>query len=242
MAPQLFEEVDILAFGAHPDDVEIGAGGVLHQLARQGKKVVICDLTLAELSSNGTVERRQQEAAAADRQLGIYRRVNLGLPDRGLRMSDEHIRPLVQVIRTFRPATVFAPFWKDRHPDHEMCAALVKEAVFNAKIRKYEIADGIDSLPAHQVGQLFHYFINDSIEPQFMMDISEDIEAKMAALASYRSQFEISDGSVATPLTEGYLKRVRAREYGFGQAASVAYAEGFVASTPLLLSVLPGKD
>jgi N-acetylglucosamine malate deacetylase 1 len=242
MPLQLFDTIDILAFGAHPDDVEIGAGGVLHQMSRKGKKVVICDLTLAELSSNGTVNRRQQEAAAADSQLGIYRRVNLGLPDRGLRMSDEHIRPLVQIIRTFRPATVLAPFWKDRHPDHEMCAALVKEAVFNAKIRKYEAADGTESLPAHQVSQFFHYFINDSIEPQFIVDISEDMEAKMAALASYQSQFEIGDGSVATPLTAGYLERVRAREYGFGQAARVAYAEGFVSSMPLLLSVLPGKD
>ncbi|WP_035102034.1 bacillithiol biosynthesis deacetylase BshB1 [Aneurinibacillus terranovensis] len=235
-------KIDVLAFGAHPDDVEIGAGGVLHRLSAKGEKVAICDLTLAEKSSNGTVERRQQEAKEADRVLGICLRRNLHLPDRGLRLMDEHIRPIVRTIRELRPDIVLMPYWKDRHPDHEMCHSLVREAVFNAKIRKYEVSGDREPLPPHSVSRLLCYFINDHVEPQFMVDISNDIEAKLAALSAYRSQFEKESGSVTTPLTEGYIERVRAREYLFGQASGVAYAEGFVSYTPLLLHTLPGKE
>ncbi|MBN6188633.1 bacillithiol biosynthesis deacetylase BshB1 [Aneurinibacillus sp. BA2021] len=223
-----------LAFGAHPDDVEIGAGGLLRKWANEGKRTGICDLTYAELSSNGTVERRQQEAAEASRLLGIHTRLNLGLPDRGLAPAKEQIEAIAHVIRLYRPRIVLMPYWEDRHPDHGMCSVLVREAVFNAKIRKYEIA-GKAAVPAHKVEHVFAYFINGQTEPQFCIDISEEMEAKMAALGAYRSQFEMDADSVATPLTQGYLERVRAREYVFGQACGVAYAEGFVSHTPLLL-------
>jgi bacillithiol biosynthesis deacetylase BshB1 len=234
MTERLTEELHVLAFGAHPDDVEIGAGGLLRKWANQGKRTGICDLTYAELSSNGTVERRQKEAAEASRLLGLHTRLNLGLPDRGLAPVPEQIRVIAHTIRLYRPHIVLIPYWEDRHPDHGMCSVLVREAVFNARIRKYE-TNGPDSPPAHKVEHVFAYFINGQTEPQFLIDISEEMEEKMAALGAYRSQFEKESGSVATPLTEGYLERVRAREYGFGQTAGVAYAEGFVSHTPLLL-------
>jgi bacillithiol biosynthesis deacetylase BshB1 len=232
-AQQLPEPLYALAFGAHPDDVEIGAGGLLRKWANQGKRTGICDLTRAELSSNGTVEQRQQEAEEASRLLGLHTRLNLGFPDRGLAPIPEQIRAMAHVIRLYRPRIVLMPYWEDRHPDHGMCSVLVKEAVFNARIRKYETA--APSLPAHKVEHVFAYFINGQTDPQFLIDISEEMEAKMAALGAYRSQFEKGEGSVSTPLTEGYLERVRAREYIFGQSAGVAYAEGFVSHTPLLL-------
>ncbi|GEN34263.1 MULTISPECIES: bacillithiol biosynthesis deacetylase BshB1 [Aneurinibacillus] len=228
------EPLHALAFGAHPDDVEIGAGGLLRKWASQGKRTGICDLTYAELSSNGSVERRQQEAAEASRLLDLSVRVNLGLPDRGLAPVPDQIRAITHVIRLYRPRIVLMPFWEDRHPDHGMCSVLVREAVFNARIRKYE-TDGQESLPAHKCEHVLAYFINGQTEPQFLIDISEEMEVKMAALGAYRSQFEKEAGSVVTPLTEGYLERVRAREYVFGQSAGVAYAEGFVSHTPLLL-------
>lgn len=234
MTEQLPEALYALAFGAHPDDVEIGAGGLLRKWANEGKRTGICDLTYAELSSNGTVERRQQEAAEASRVLGIHTRLNLGLPDRGLSLNKEQIEAIAHVIRLYRPRIVLMPYWEDRHPDHGMCSVVVREAVFNAKIRKYKIK-GKEAAPAHRVEHVFAYFINGQTEPQFLVDISEEMEAKMAALGAYRSQFEKAPDSVATPLTEGYLERVRAREYVFGQAGGVAYAEGFVSHTPLLL-------
>ncbi|AMA73545.1 bacillithiol biosynthesis deacetylase BshB1 [Aneurinibacillus thermoaerophilus] len=223
-----------LAFGAHPDDVEIGAGGLLRKWANQGKRTGICDLTKAELSSNGTVERRQQEAAEASRLLGLHVRLNLELPDRGLAPVPEQIQAITRIIRLYRPRVVLMPYWEDRHPDHGMCSVLVREAVFNARIRKYN-AGGEETFPPHKVEHVIAYFINGQTDPQFLVDISKEMEAKMAALGAYRSQFEMEPGSVATPLTEGYLERVRAREYIFGQSAGVVYAEGFVSYTPLLL-------
>jgi N-acetylglucosamine malate deacetylase 1 len=231
-------KLDVLAFGAHPDDVEIGAGGLLYKFSKQGKKTGICDLTLAELSSNGTVERRQQEAEEASQLLGLHTRLNLHLPDRGLRAVPEQIRLVAHTIRLYRPDIVLMPYWEDRHPDHEMCSIIVREAVFNARIRKYETADGA-SPAAHKVNHMLGYFINSQTTPQFMVDISEEMDTKMAALAAYRSQFEKESDSVSTPLTEGYLERIKAREYGFGQETGVAYAEGFISRTPLLLRTFP---
>ncbi|EPR28187.1 GlcNAc-PI de-N-acetylase family protein [Geobacillus sp. WSUCF1] len=106
------ETCDLLAFGAHPDDVEIGMGGTIAKYVRRGYRIVICDLTQAELSSNGTVDERQREAAEAARRLGVSERFNLGLPDRGLYVEEEAIRQIAAVIRRYRPRLVFAPYWK----------------------------------------------------------------------------------------------------------------------------------
>jgi bacillithiol biosynthesis deacetylase BshB1 len=125
----------ILAFGAHADDVEIGMGGSIAKLAAHGKRIGICDLTDADLSSNGTIELRKQEAKKAAEILGVTERLSLGLPDRGLLLREEFIREIASVIRRFRPQIVFAPYFEDRHPDHGNCARLVEEAVFSAGIR-----------------------------------------------------------------------------------------------------------
>lgn len=229
--------LDVLAFGAHPDDVEIGAGGIISQWVKMGKSVGICDLTRGELSSNGTVERRKQEGKRAGEILGIHRRIQLGLPDRGLRLEKEQLDAISRVIRMYRPAIVLIPHHKDRHPDHEQCNRMVKEAAFNGKIRRYTIVDALgQKLPAHNVKNIFTYFINSSSQPKFYIDISEEMEQKMAALGAYTSQFEKKEGSVSTPLTEGYLERVRSREYSFGQEIGVSYAEGFDHVTPLQLN------
>lgn len=124
------ESIDVLAFGAHSDDVEIGMAGSIYKWTASGRNVVICDLTRAELSSNGTVETRQREAAEAAGKLGVLERVNLKLPDRGLFFKDEYIRQIADLIRKYTPTLIFAPFSEDRHPDHGRCAELVKEAFF----------------------------------------------------------------------------------------------------------------
>src|SRR5690554_5731161 len=131
------EPLDILIFGAHPDDAEIGMGGTIHHHTLAGFRVGICDLTYAEMSSNGDVARRQEEATQASQLLGLTSRRNLGLPDRGLRMIKEQLDLITLEIRKHRSQIVFAPYWQDRHPDHVACSQLVQEAVFNAKLRKY---------------------------------------------------------------------------------------------------------
>ncbi|NQF12724.1 bacillithiol biosynthesis deacetylase BshB1 [Brevibacillus sp. HB1.3] len=228
--------LDILAIGAHPDDVEIGAAGSLILAAKEGKRVGILDLTYAELSSNGTVERRQQEAAAADQVMGVAARYNFGLPDRGLEaVRESAIERVVKLIRETRPAIVLAPYYADRHPDHESVSRIVREAVFNAGIRKYLPEP---SLPAYRPSQFLYYFINSTVTPQVVVDITGVYSQKMEALRCYRSQFELEEGSVQTPLTNGYLESVEYRERLFGQQAGVAYAEGFVSAAPYVLKSL----
>ncbi|WP_188068063.1 bacillithiol biosynthesis deacetylase BshB1 [Brevibacillus brevis] len=228
--------LDILAIGAHPDDVEIGAAGSLILAAKEGKRVGILDLTYAELSSNGTVERRQQEAAAADQVMGVAARYNFGLPDRGLEaVRESAIERVVKLIRETRPAIVLMPYYSDRHPDHESVSRIVREAVFNAGIRKYLPEP---SLPAYRPSQFLYYFINSTVTPQVVVDITGVYSQKMEALRCYRSQFELEEGSVQTPLTNGYLESVEYRERLFGQQAGVAYAEGFVSAAPYVLKSL----
>ncbi|MBO8162971.1 MAG: bacillithiol biosynthesis deacetylase BshB1 [Brevibacillus sp.] len=228
--------LDILAFGAHPDDVEIGAAGTLILASRQGRRVGIADLTCAELSSNGTVERRQEEAAAASRLLGLKARFNLGLPDRGLQFVHKQAHDMiVELIRKTRPQIVLAPYWQDRHPDHESVSRLVKEAVFTAGIGRYRTEA---LLPAHRPARLYYYFINSTAAPTFVVDISDVYIEKMEVLRCYKSQFEREEGSVSTPLNNGYLENVAAREQLFGQQVGVAHAEGFVSAVPLSLPSL----
>jgi len=223
-------ELDILIFGAHADDAEIGMGATIAKHTAAGYRIGICDLTYAEMSSNGTVERRITEAEDASRILGLTMRSNLGLPDRGLFVTPEHIEAITREIRKHRPRIVFAPYWQDRHPDHVMCSKLVQEAVFNAKLRKY----APDMEPV-TVEQFYFYFINDLHEADLIVDVSSCYDAKIEALRAYRSQFEPPrEGAdfVRTPLNQGYIERVEARDKMLGQKRLVSYAEGFVTKQP----------
>lgn len=226
------EKLDILIFGAHPDDAEIGMGATIYKHTQAGYKVAVCDLTFAEMSSNGTVESRKAEAEQAGRLLGLAVRSNLGLPDRGLRIDPEQIASIVEEIRRLRPRIVFAPYWQDRHPDHVMCSRLVEEAVFNAKLRKY--------LPGSEpvsVEHLYFYFINDVYEPQMIVDVSDVYGMKAKALNAYRTQFYADASAVATPINQGFLELLEARDRMAGQKSGFRYAEGFVGKRPFAVSL-----
>lgn len=222
----------ILAFGAHADDVEIGMGGSIAKLTANGKRIGICDLTDADLSSNGTIELRKQEAKEAAEILGVTKRLSLGLPDRGLLLNEKFIREIASIIRRYQPQIVFAPYYEDRHPDHGNCARLVEEAVFSAGIRKYHTNN--NDVP-HKVSRVYFYMINGFHKPDFIIDISETMERKIVALRAYKSQFEQTEDSVETPLINGYIETVEARERLFGQQAGVKFAEGFKSKVPILL-------
>lgn len=222
--------LDILVFGAHADDAEIGMGGTIAKHVQAGYRVAICDLTEAEMSSNGTVELRRQEAAAASSVLGLCHRSNLALPDRGLSGSADQIERIVQEIRLQRPRIVFAPYWNDRHPDHVQCSRMIEDAVFNAKLRKYK-----PELPPIQVEQLIFYYINDVDQVSLIVDVSDVYHTKRDALLAYRSQFEKAgtvEDRVETPLTNRYIERVEARDSLLGQARGWDYAEGFAIKRP----------
>ncbi|WP_433946466.1 bacillithiol biosynthesis deacetylase BshB1 [Paenibacillus sp. SN-8-1] len=221
------EKLDILIFGAHADDAEIGMAGTIAKHVEAGLKVGICDLTQAEMSSNGTVELRMQEAEAASRVLGLTLRTNLGLPDRGLYITPDHVAAVTSVIREYAPRIVFAPYWEDRHPDHVQCSKLVEEAVFNAKLRRM-----MPDKPPVLVDELYFYFINDWRTPDLIVDVTSYYETKERSLLAYESQFTPGKEGVATPLTQGYVERVKARDALLGQRRLIPYAEGFAVKTP----------
>lgn len=228
----------ILAIGAHADDVEIGMGGSISKWTDEGATVIICDLTEAELSSNGTVQQRKQEAKKAAAILGVKERIGLSIPDRGLYLHESYIKEVTAVIRTYQPQIVFAPYYLDRHPDHGNCSRLVEEAFFNAGIRHYK-TEGV--LHAFKPNNLFYYMINGFHHPDFVIDITAYMEKKIASLHAYESQFTIGEHGVSTPLTDGYIESVSARERLFGKEVGVRYAEGFKTKKPLLLHSLIGE-
>lgn len=225
-------QLDILAFGAHPDDVEIGMGGTIAKYAQKGAKIGICDLTKAELSSNGTVEKRQMEAEKAGHILNISTRIQLTLPDRGLYLKEEYVREIVQIIRKYRPKIIFAPYFEDRHPDHGHCAKLVEEAFFSSGIKKY---NDNENLFAYRADALYFYMINGFHKPDFVVDISETMDKKIASLEAYSSQFEKTEDGVMTPLTDGYVETVKSREHMFGKEVNRMYAEGFKVNKPFII-------
>lgn len=228
------DPVDLLAIGAHPDDIEIGLGGTVARHVADRFRVGLCDLTAGEMGTNGTVEQRLAEAEAARIVLGAAWRVNLRLPDRGLGTTD-HVRAVAGHIRQARPRAVAIPFGTDRHPDHVAANALLIEAVFNAGLRRYE-ADGDPWRPEWVCA----YFINDSAPPSFVIDVTAHYDTKRRALACYQSQFQPADTSAApTRLTAPtFAQLIESRDAQFGAVAGVAFAEGIVVRDPLIRSHL----
>jgi LmbE family N-acetylglucosaminyl deacetylase len=163
----------------------------------------------------------------------------LGLSDRGLFITEEHVAAVTAEIRRFAPAIVFAPYWEDRHPDHIACSKLVEEAVFNAKLRKY-----MPDKPAVPAPQLFFYFINDLGRTDLIVDVTKQYGLKEQALSCYRSQFTkpLGADAVSTPLTEGYIERVRSRDMLLGQRRLIPYAEGFATKVPYAVDLFTAGD
>jgi bacillithiol biosynthesis deacetylase BshB1 len=226
------QSLNVLAFGAHADDVEIGMAGTISKLTSEGHRVGICDLTDADLSSNGNTALRKEEGSHAAEILGVSMRLSLSFPDRGLYLKEEYINQIASIIRSHKPKIVFAPYFEDRHPDHGNCARLVEEAVFSAGIRKYKTAGNEEP---HRVEKFYFYMINGFHMPDFTIDITYFMNNKLAALRAYKSQFEQTEQSFATPLVNGYIETVEARERMFGKLVGVTFAEGFKTKVPILL-------
>jgi bacillithiol biosynthesis deacetylase BshB1 len=224
--------VDLLVFGPHPDDIEIGLGGTIARHAEAGNRVGLVDLTAGEMGSNGTVEERVAEAEAARGVLGASWRVNLHWPDRGIGKDPEQVRAACALIREVRPRSVAIPYWSDRHPDHVAASALLTEAVFNSGLRRYP-AGGTQAWKPEWV---CYYFINDSATPSFVIDVSRHYDIKRRALACHATQFTPSiEGTIGTRLNSPrFLDLVESRDVQFGAVAGVAFAEGFVVRDPVV--------
>ena len=229
--------VDVLAFGPHPDDIEIGMGGTIAKHAGAGHAVGMCDLTAGEMGSNGTVEERRAEAEAARAALGARWRANLGIPDRAIGTDPSHLRAAAELIRRARPRVVGIPYWADRHPDHLAASTFLTEAIFNAGLRRYQI-EGDPWKP----DTVCYYFINDNCPPSFVVDVSNHYERKRQALDCHVSQFRPSQAdAVATRLTSPRFRQlIESRDAQFGAQSGVAFAEGFVVRQPVVLEHLLG--
>jgi len=231
-------QMDILAFGPHPDDVELGMGGTLARQNAAGYRTAIIDLTRGEMGSNGTPAERVAEGEVAAAILGCTWRRNLALPDRGLDCRDpEQLRKAVDAIRMFRPTVVAVNWGVDRHPDHAAACRLMEEAVFSAALRRYETEH-----PAYRPAKVVYYFINDEAEPSFYVDITEFQAKKSESVFAHRSQFTVSEGGVETRLNRagGLPYFVDSRDRLFGARAGVQYAEGFITRQPRLVADLTG--
>lgn len=225
--------VDVLAFGPHPDDVELGCGGTLAGLAARGLSFGIADLTRGEMATRGTPEGRAAEAAEAARLLGARFRVNLDLGDGDLRTDRAAQLLVVEAVRRARPRLVLAPVTEDRHPDHERAGRLVREAAWYAGLAKLETG-----LPPHRPDQVVFYAAYALPSPTFLVDVSASFAAKLAAIGAYRSQFhaENSGGPQTYVSSKEFFDGIEARARALGRIANVAYAEGFVAKAPPTLA------
>lgn len=222
-------KVDILAFGAHPDDVELGCGGTLSMLVEQGKKVVIVDLTKGELGTRGTDKTRAEEAANASKILGISERVNLGLPDGFLENIKDYQLEMVKMIRKFQPEIVLANAIEDRHPDHAKGAKLASDACFLSGLVKIETNLDKEMQKPWRPKQVFHYIQWKEITPDFVIDITSQMEKKIEACLAYKTQFFDPDSDQPmTPIaTKDFLESLTYRAQNLGRLSGVDYAEGF---------------
>ena len=223
--------LDLLAFGPHPDDLEIGMGGTIVRHVDDGLTVGICDLTAGELGTNGTPDERLREAEEACRVLGAAWRINLRWPDGGIVPSAEILRSAVDLLRRHRPRVVAVPYWDDRHPDHGAASRVLDLAVFRSGLRRY-VTDFEPWRPAWTC----YYFINSSVAPSFVIDVSAQYEKKRQALACHRTQFAPSDADAEpTRLTASTFQQlIESRDAQFGALAGVRFAEGFIVREPVL--------
>lgn len=229
--PQSIDPVDLLVFGPHPDDIEIGIGGTVAHHAAQGHRVGLCDLTRGELGTNGTPEERMQEAEDARLVLGATWRVNLRWPDGGIDGTAEQMRSAAELIRRAQPRAIALPYWRDRHPDHVAASQVLTRAVFKSRLRRFP-ADG----EPWSGGWICYYCINDAARPSFVIDVSDYYETKRRALACHRSQFQATaPGAQQTRLTSPRFQQlIESRDAHLGALSGVAFAEGLVVREPLL--------
>ena len=222
-------KLDIVAFAAHPDDVELSMGGTVAKLSSNGYKIGIVDMTKGELGTRGTPELRKEEADNASKILNVTERVNLGFPDGRLYAKDEYVNEIISMIRKYTPKIIFAPYFNDRHPDHIGASEIVKRAMFLSGLPKVQTElDGNLQTP-YRPRKLFYYMHMYEFNPTFISDISSTFKAKMDAVAAYSSQFY--DPSSEEPETfisqPNFLKFLEARAKTYGFKIGKDYGEPF---------------
>ena len=222
-------KLDILAFGAHPDDVELAAGGMMAKEAAAGRKTGIVDLTRGELGTRGTAEIRDKEALASAEILGLQIRTNLHFKDGFFQNDEAHQREIIRMIRKYKPEIVLCNAITDRHPDHGKASHLVSVSCFLSGLAKIETyAEGVQQ-EHWRPKAVYHYVQDRYIKPDVVVDITGFFEKKMQSIKAFSSQFfSPADNGPVTPIsTPDFLDFLEARCIEYGRQAGVKHAEGF---------------
>jgi len=218
-------KLDILVFGAHPDDVELGCSGTVIKEVQAGKQVGIIDLTRGELGTRGTAESRDSETKAATKIMGVAIRENMNFKDGFFKDDEEHKIALVKKIRKYRPEIVITNAVSDRHPDHLRGSQITIDACFLAGLEKVETGQEVWRPKA-----IYHYIQFNNLKPDIVVDISEQMDLKLDAVKAYKTQFfnPNSDESETIISSQGFLDSVSYRAKDLGRQANCEYAEGFI--------------
>ena len=230
------DKLDFLAFGAHPDDVELGCGATIAKLVSQGKKVGIIDLTRGELGTRGSAEIRTIETNEASKILGITIRENMDFKDGFFRNDEEHQLKIIQVIRKYQPDFVFCNAPDDRHIDHPKGSQLIVEASFLSGLTKINTDDSSGNAQKQwRPKNIYHYIQWKNLDPDFIFDVSGFHNTKMDAVKCYSSQFyDPKSREPETPIsTKNFMDFVQSRANDFGRLIGVEHGEGFISNRKL---------
>ena len=230
------ETIYALAFGAHPDDVELACGATLLKIINEGESVAVCDLTRGEMGTLGTPETRKREAEAAAQLMGYLRRTTLDLGDSKLFNTEENLAEIIKVIRHFRPHVVFANSPDERHPDHLKASRLVTDACYYAGLQQLTTTMNGKVQDPHRPKHLLYYIQFKHIEPDIIVDVSKTFEASRQGVLAFSTQF-YKKGTTENPRTminrPEFLTGLEARARYFGEQIGALYGEGFTLSNIL---------
>lgn len=223
------KKLDILAFAAHPDDVELACSGTVIKHVDAGHSVGIVDLTQGEMGSRGTIESRYEEAANASEVMGVTERVNLKMADGLFEINEENKRLIVEQIRRYQPDIVLANAIDDRHPDHGRASKLVSDACFLAGLIKFETEWEGEPQKAFRPKAVYHYIQDRYIKPDFVVDVTEVADRKMEAIKAYKTQFfQPGQDGPKTPISGAdFMDFIWARMHEMGRQAGFSCGEGF---------------
>jgi bacillithiol biosynthesis deacetylase BshB1 len=233
-------KVDILAFGAHPDDIELSCAGTLIHAQQQGLSLGLVDLTQGELGTRGNVELRMIEAANSAKLMNAQFRTNLKFRDGFIENTELYQLEIIKQLRLHTPTFVFCNAPEDRHPDHGKASKLVADACFLSGLAKIEIIYNGVLLPAYRPPHIFFYIQDKYLQPSFVYDVSSTIDLKMACIMAFESQFYNPHSTESTTYISSpyFIEGVKAKMSVYGKMMNVPYAEGFITANPIGINSL----
>ncbi len=228
-------KLDVLAIGAHPDDIELSCAATVAKLVKSGKKVAIVDLTQGELGTRGSKTIRKQEAESAAKILGVEFRDNLRIPDGNIEINKKNIAGVMEVLRTFHPTVMLFPHWLERHPDHEHAHRLCREAWFLAGLEKISTRVNGKKQEPFRPKKYFHYMQKYEFTPSFIVDVSDVYDMKTKALSTFESQFYNPHSKERETLLSSklFIESIKARDIHHGSLINTAFGEPFYSIEPL---------